>query len=386
MRVLHLLKTSFGASWALRQIRELQSLGIDVHVALPGNGPMVGRYAAVGATEHLIQTDFPLRTPWTFPVLAAKFHQLVDEVKPDVIHSHFVGTTLTMRLALGRNHTIPRVFQVPGPLHMEHSFYRRAEIASSGTVDYWIGSCQWTCIRYRQSGIDNSRIFLSYYGTDIEMLQRRPTGSLRKELGVDGQTKIIGMVAYMYAPKKYLGQRRGLKGHEDLIDAIAICQERNRNLLCVIVGGAWNNAMSYEKALHDFARQKCGNRVVFLGTRHDVPDLYADFNVVAHPSHSESVGGAAESLLLAVPTIATRVGGFPDIVRDGITGWLVPPKDPPMLAEAIMNALNCPLEAHKRAQTGQQLAREFFDVRRTGAEIADIYKTICSSEMRMATH
>lgn len=380
MRVLHLLKTSVGASWAFRQIRELQKIGIDVHVALPDNGPMVGRYAEVGAIEHLLQTDFPLKTPWTFPVLASRFHQLVNEVKPDVIHSHFVGTTLTMRLALGRNHAVPRVFQVPGPLHLEHSFFRTSEIAISGTVDHWIGSCQWTCNRYRQSGIDNSRIFLSYYGTDIEMLQCRPTGSLRKELGVDGQTKIIGMVAYMYAPKKYLGQRRGLKGHEDLIDAIAICQEQFPGLLCVIVGGAWNNALSYEKALQDYARQKCCDRVVFLGTRHDVPDLYADFNVVAHPSHSENVGGAAESLLLAIPTIATQVGGFPDIVRDGITGWLVPPKDPPMLARAIMNALSCPLEAHKRAQTGQQLAREFFDVRRTAAEIADIYNTICSSD------
>lgn len=380
MKCLHLLKTSVGASWALRQIRELVACGVDIHVALPDGGPLVGRYSEVGATEHLLQTDFPIRAPWNFPVLAGRFHQLVDEIKPDIIHSHFVGTTLTMRLALGRNHVIPRVFQVPGPLHLEYRLFRAAEIATSGMVDHWIGSCQWTCNRYRQSGIDNSRIFLSYYGTDINMFQCRPTGSLRKELGVDGLTKIIGMVAYMYAPKKYLGQRRGLKGHEDLIDAIAICQERIRDLLCVIVGGAWNNESSYERALHDYARQKCGDSVVFLGTRHDVPDLYADFNVVAHPSHSENVGGAAESLLLGVPTIATRVGGFPDIVRDGVTGWLVPPNDPTMLAEAIMNALNCPLDAHKRAQTGQQLAREFFDVRRTATEIADIYKTICSSE------
>ena len=84
--------------------------------------------------------------------LVAAFRRLVRDVAPDVIHSHFVGTTLTMRWALGANSTIPRVFQVPGPLHLEHPLYRRAEISSAGTADYWIGSCRWTCDEYSNDG------------------------------------------------------------------------------------------------------------------------------------------------------------------------------------------------------------------------------------------
>ena len=76
MRVLHLIKTPVGAGWALRQIRELVQLGVTVHVALPGEGPMRGRYNEVGAIEHTLQTDFPVRAPRQFPKLAPKFLRL----------------------------------------------------------------------------------------------------------------------------------------------------------------------------------------------------------------------------------------------------------------------------------------------------------------------
>lgn len=376
MRVLHLIKTPVGAGWALRQIRELVKLGIEVHVALPGGGSMVGKYNDAGATEHLLQTDFPTRAPWRFPDLAARLSALVRDVQPDIIHSHFVGTTLSMRLALGRGKTIPRVFQVPGPLHLEHAFFRKAELATAGQSDFWIGSCQWTCDCYAKSGIDGDRIFLSYYGTDLDLYTPKSPGKLRNELGLGPKCKIIGMVAFMYAPKRYLGQKRGLKGHEDLIDAFKICLEKHPDLRCVIVGGPWNNAVKYEAALHRYARERCGDRVIFLGTRHDVPDLYADFDVVVHPSLSENVGGAAESCLLGVPTVATRIGGFPDLVRDGETGWLVPPRNPEAIAGAIQDALNHPDEAQKRAMVGQQLAQNLFDVRKTANDVKHIYEQI----------
>ena len=80
--------------------------------------------------------------------------------------------------------------------------------------------------------------------------------------------------------------------------------------------------------MREYARRKCGEAVVCLGTRGDIADLYADLDLVIHPSHSENVGGAVESLLLARPTITTNIGGFPDLIKDGVTGYLVPPKKP----------------------------------------------------------
>ena len=381
MKALHLLKTSVGATWALRQVRELVNLGVNVHVALP-DGPLVHAYEQVGATVHLGQYSLPMASPHSWPGLFREFRDLVNEISPDVIHSHFVGTTLTMRMALWKKHQTPRVFQVPGPLHLEHLIYRRAELAIAGPSDYWMGSCVWTCDRYRESGVDDSRIFLAYYGSDLESFVRKPAGKLRAELGLSSETKVIGMVAYMYAPKRYLGQRRGLKGHEDLIDALGLCFQRDPNLVAVFVGAAWNGATSYEEQVKEYARQRVGDRAIFLGTRSDVSEIYPDFDVVVHPSHSENVGGAAESLILGVPTIATDVGGFPDLIKPGGTGWLVPPKDPEALASAIGDALADPVRAQQMADEGALLARQLMDVRNNARDVLNAYERM--NELRSA--
>lgn len=376
MRVLHLVKTSMGATWALRQMQELVKLGMDVNVVMPLDGALVERYQANGITVHDGQYGLPMHAPHSWPALFAEFRQLVDRIQPALIHSHFVGTTLTMRLALGKNHPTPRVFQVPGPLHLEHSLFRNCELYTAGTADSWIGSCEWTCDRYRKSGVAEERIHLSYYGTDLDTFHTQTPGTLRRTLGLTSMIPIVGMMAYMYAPKRYLGQKRGIKGHEDLIDAVALLRRQLPDVQVVFVGGPWANATSYEQSVHTYAKKRLGDSAHFLGTRNDVPSLYADFDVVVHPSHSENVGGSAESLLLGVPTIATNVGGFPDLVTPGETGWLTPPKNPPALAKVIGEALENPQRAKRFAQEGQKRATHLFDVRRTSVEIANIYSQI----------
>jgi glycosyltransferase involved in cell wall biosynthesis len=382
VRALHILKTSTGARWALHQMRELVRLGLEVHVALPPDGPLVRACESAGIVVHRSQFDFPVRRPWTFPGIAKGVRALVASVQPDVIHSHFVGTTMSVRLALGGNHPIPRVFQVPGPLHLEHVLPRYAELLTAGQTDYWIGSCRWTRARYRAAGVPATRCFLSYYGADLDALSAGESGLLRRELALRPETRIVGMVAYMYAPRPWLGQVRGLKGHEDLIDAVALCLQRGADIVCVMVGGAWNGAHGYERQVREYARTKLGSRAVLLGARADVARLYGDFDLAVHPSHSENVGGAAESLLLGVPTIATCVGGFPDVISDGETGWLVPPRDPARLAEAILDGLSDSVHARRLAVEGQRRARQMLDVRDNARQIAGIYNVILATRAR----
>lgn len=375
MRALHLIKTSVGATWALRLVRELVAVGVEVHVALPAGG-LSSQYEQVGARVHPFQADVAVRAPWRIPAQLQAFRELVQRVAPDVIHSHFVGTTLSMRLALGRHSTIPRFFQVPGPLHLEHPVFRTLEVASAGPMDRWIGSCEWTCERYRSLGVPSANVFKAYYGLDSSGWQKPPPGTLRRELGVSRDTPIVGMVAYFYAPKRYLGQTRGLKGHEDLIDAMVTVRRRRPEARVVFVGGPWGRAQAYADRVRRYAHARLGGAATFLGTRHDVPALYADLNAVVHPSLSENVGGALESQLLAVPTIATNVGGFPDAVRNGETGWLVPPRSPDRLAQAIEAALADPGRAELMAREGQRQARERFDLRRNAEAVVCAYESV----------
>lgn len=375
LRVLHLLKTGIGATWALHQIRELVALGITVHVALP-DGPMVNRFTNVGAITHLIQTDIASHRPWAWNRLFTNLQNLVKEIAPDLIHSHFVGTTATMRMALATS-DIPRFFQVPGPLHLEHRLFAHAELALATSVDYWIAGCRWTQDAYRHLGVSDRRLSLSYYTTDLNsFIPKSDEHSLRRSLGLSNDTMIAGMVAYLYPPKRFLGQRRGLKGHEDFIDAIALCRRQGVNVVGVVVGGAWGKAQWYEQVVHAYAARHCPGGIHFLGTRSDIRDLYPSFNVAVHPSLSENVGGALESSLMAIPTITTNVGGFPDLVIPEKTGWLVPPSSPKHLAQTITEVLANPITARRFAENARAKALIQFSPQRLGKEIFDIYHAI----------
>ncbi len=356
-------------------MRELVKLEIQVHVALPANGnPDILKKS--GVTVHHLHSDLPIHQPWIWPSRSKQLRALVSNVNPHIIHSHFVGTTLAMRLSLGRTHRTPRLFQVPGPLHLEHKFFRELDVVTAGPADRWVASCHWTYDRYLNEGIGKDRVFLSYYGTDLNSFSNGHRGKLRCELGLTSQSPLIGMVAYMYPPKHYLGQKRGIKGHEDLIDAVSLCRQRLPGIKVVFIGGAWNNATSYEKTIHHYARQMLGNDAIFLGTRNDVNELYPDLDVAVHPSHSENLGGAGESLLWCIPTIATNVGGFPDIVIPGQTGWLVPAHDPACLADTILEVLRNPVHAKRLAVAGRERVHHLLDIRETAREIKRIYDSV----------
>ena len=384
MRSLILVKTVIGANWAKEQARKLVELGVDIHVVAPSGDGLMEEYREFGAHTHVLQTDIaPLARSGRVFQAGANFRALITEVKPDLIHSHFVGTTLFMRLMLGRRNRIPRLFQVPGPLHLENPLVRRVEIRSARPQDYWAASCRATRDIYLGSGIAPDRVGISYYGLDLSRFGSPPPLDLRSELGLGAGAKLVGMVAFAYEPKRWLGQRVGLKGHEDLIDAAAILIGRGIDLHCVFVGDAWGDrasALRYFEGVKAYGHARLGDRAHFLGRRSDVASLYGNFDVAVHPSHSENLGGAAESLLLGVPTVATNVGGFPDIVIDGKTGWLAPPKDPRALSMAIEAALKEPVKAHRMAAAGTAVTRQLLKIDATTRSIFDIYERMVAQK------
>jgi glycosyltransferase involved in cell wall biosynthesis len=378
MKVLHIVKTALGAAWAYQQVRVLGSLGFEIVVALPsateGLAPL---YRQTGATVVAANVDFPAGQPWKLPETLSAFRRLVKEVRPDVIHTHHVGTTLVVRLALGRNSSIPRVFQVVGTLHLESPFFARLETQLAGPQDHWIATCQWTRRKYKELGVPSSRVSLSYLGTDVSVFSSSRIGRLRQELGVSDGVPLTGMVSYMYAPKWLMGQDRGLKGHEDFFAALGLVRETRPDVRGVIIGGIWGKGAWYEDRLRYLGARRNDGSLTFLGVKQDVRAIYPDLDLVVVPSHSENVAFAAiEPLLSGVPVVATNVGGLPDLIQENRTGWQVPPRRPDALARAILEALGDPYEARRRAMAGQKLARKLFDVETTAQEVANLYEGI----------
>lgn len=379
MKVLHVLKTSEGARWAALQAREQIRHGIEAHVALPEqSGSMVQFWKNIGCYVHFQNCCLPLSRPWSSRLAFSSVVRLIKEVNPDIIHSHHVTTTLALRIALGRNFHIPRIFQVPGPLHLEHSLYGRAEIMTAGSSDYWIGSSRYIINLYRQYGVPVNRVFLSYHGHDVPAYFHTRTNELRARLGIAKTDIVVGNANLIYPPKYHLGQTVGLKCHEDVIDALGLVMKHRRDVVGVLLGGTWGQRTGYEQSLRRRAERVGRGRIYMTGT---VPietlfRVWPDFDMAVHVPLTENCGGVVEPLLATVPVIASSVGGLPEIVVPGLTGQIVQPRRPSQLAEAVLLALSRYNSMKEMANNGRQLITYMFDVRRTAAEIMQIYQYV----------
>jgi glycosyltransferase involved in cell wall biosynthesis len=385
MRVLQVVKTSDGAGWAANQAEVLVRSGIDVHVVLPrGEGKTVAAWRKAGAYIHVLDLALPLRRPYQIPAVLGAARRLVDDVQPDIIHSHFVTTTLTLRMALGKNHRIPRVYQVAGPLHLEYWYTRSAELAASGDADYWVGSSRCIVEHSRSAAVPASRLFLSYYGWPVDEFHTARQFYVHHRLGIPRPTRLVGNINIMYPPKRFLGQTVGLKCHEDVIDALGMLTRSTPDVKGVLIGDSYGMAPGYEEQLRRRAAKAGGENILMPGLFDfaEVARSWPDFDCAVHVPLSENCGGVIEPLLAGVPVVASGVGGLPDVVIEGVTGRLVPPRDPARLAGAINRVLHEYGQHREMALTGRALVQHMFSRQRTGNEIVQIYRHILHGHPR----
>jgi glycosyltransferase involved in cell wall biosynthesis len=159
--------------------------------------------------------------------------------------------------------------------------------------------------------------------------------SVRSELGLTPQQRLV----------VHVGNIRPHKGHENLIAATAIIAAADPNVVVVSVGA--------EKHEGDLARVResasaagVSAHIRFMGRREEARAFLAAADVVVNPADFEGLPLAVlEGLSLGKPVVATEVGGVPTVVVDGVTGRLVPPKDPEALAASILEALTSPAAA-----------------------------------------
>jgi glycosyltransferase involved in cell wall biosynthesis len=116
------------------------------------------------------------------------------------------------------------------------------------------------------------------------------------------------------------------------------------------------------------------NVVTLLGQQPDVAAIMAASDVFVMPSLGEGLSNVLlEAMTLAKPVVATRVGGTPEVVRDGETGWLVPPREPAALAAAILKVLRDPDLAARVGVSGRDLVARRFSAARVAPRMAATY-------------
>jgi L-malate glycosyltransferase len=215
-------------------------------------------------------------------------------------------------------------------------------------------------------GYDEGRITVIRNGVDMKRFAVRADGPrIRAELGVAPRAPLVAVVSRLSRTK----------GLEDFLDAAADVARTIPEARFLIVGEGTFKDSEYQRDLAARAnRLGVGDRVVFTGLRMDVPELLSEVAVSVLPSLSEGLSNTLlESLAAGVPTVATRVGGNSEAVEDGVTGLLVPPRDPGALARAVRRLLQDPELAGRFGVAARQRAVKHFSFERMIRETEDVY-------------
>lgn len=123
------------------------------------------------------------------------------------------------------------------------------------------------------------------------------------------------------------------------------------------------------------------DRVLFTGWRRDLPHIYADLDALALSSDNEGTPvSVIEAMAAGCPVVATRVGGVPDLITDGETGFLVPPSDAQALAAAILRVLRDQEAAGRMGRTARAFVRQRFTTKRLITDMERLYLELVNGQ------
>ncbi|HKY97209.1 MAG TPA: glycosyltransferase [Gemmatimonadaceae bacterium] len=164
-----------------------------------------------------------------------------------------------------------------------------------------------------------------------------------------------------------------VKGISYLIESLALLARHSPPIRLEIAGHG-PERLKLEAAA---ARAGVADRVAFLGWVDDVPSAMDKWDIVALPSLAEGLGIAAlEAMARGIPVVATQVGGLSEIIVDGRTGFLVPPKDPQAMADRISQLAKDPALRAKLGNAARERAADLFSVERESQAIQSAYQSL----------
>ncbi|MCP2605211.1 glycosyltransferase, partial [Candidatus Aminicenantes bacterium AH-873-B07] len=201
-------------------------------------------------------------------------------------------------------------------------------------------------------------------GTDFSQFELKiDKNYLRRELGFSEGDYLVGIIAHL----------ADHKGHKYLIEASQIIKNKTDKIKIIIVGEGPLKMELTRKVM----KLNTGNVVFFLGFRKDIPQILNSLNLFVLSSYLEGLGSSIlDAMACKLPVVATCTGGIPEAVKDGITGILVPPRNPEALAEAILKLYNNRKLAKEMGERGYKLVQEKFSIKSMVDKTLEFYRKL----------
>jgi glycosyltransferase involved in cell wall biosynthesis len=331
MRQWRILHSESSRGWGGQEVRvfaELEWMRAQGHwVALAAHPE--SKIAARAQEAGML--FYPLRTHKALlPFEVARLAVWIARHRVDVVNTHSSNdgwlAGLAARLAVRPILIRSRHIEVDYP----NRFW--SGLAFRHLPDHVITTSQRIADRFvAELGLKRERVSCISTGVDLAKYHPGVTGTLRQELGLAPETALVGMISVL----------RSWKGHITLLDAAGRVLEKAKGPVHFVIAGDGPGRVELEGRIADSG---WGKNITLLGHRADVPNVLASLDVLVLPSYAHE--GIPQIILqaqaMARAVVATKVGGIPEVVEDGVTGLLIPPRDATVLAEKIAMLLADP--------------------------------------------
>jgi glycosyltransferase involved in cell wall biosynthesis len=236
-------------------------------------------------------------------------------------------------------------------------------------VDCFIANSLAVRDRLAAEGIPRSKTTIVSEGVDVERIQRLPAASVHAAFYLPTHAPIVGNVAALVPHK----------GHHHLIDAAALVVRDVPDVRFVIVGDG-----ELRGALETHIKHRHLERHVFLaGFRVDAVELTKGFDIFAVSSVTEGQCGALiDAMAAAKPAVATTAGAIAEVVVDGETGFLVPPRDDGAMAAKLATLLKDEALRARMGDAALRRARDCFTVERMVERVAAVYEELTKTKVK----
>jgi glycosyltransferase involved in cell wall biosynthesis len=360
-----------GAEMLLADLADgAPAAAIDLSVAYLAEidgSPAAAPLRALGVEPELVRVGRLLE-----PSALARVRRHLIRVGPDLVHTHLgladvVGTLAARSLLLPAVSTIHLVASQPTGTASDEGARGRARRRFAALVRRHAGArviavSDAARSAYLQTGWDEPRRVVTVHNGIARPPEPEAGVKLRVELGIEPDAPVLSTVTVL----------RPGKGHELVFEAVRALLPRFPRLRVIVLGDG--------PARADIARlaRPLGDAVILPGHRRDVMAVLAATDVLVHPTRMDAFPTALlEAAAAGVPVVASAVGGIPEIVIDGETGFLL---DPPASASALAVRL-APLldDAGLRAAVGARARARFaqeFTAERWAARLRHVYDDV----------
>lgn len=293
---------------------------------------------------------------------------IMEEFRPDILHTYFFWSIVYGRILkmTGKVRILVENREDQGFNWGRHEYFWLKGTRRHPDRVVCVSEAVKRVVSEKE-GLGPDRLEVVHNGIEVQSDLSGGGEETRRELGFDSGNLVVGMVA---------NYNRSVKGVGNFLDAVPMIVKEVPSVKFLFVGGGDEGNILLGKA------RSLGIEpyVIFAGYRKDIRPYYEIMDISVLTSFSEGLSMTLlESMAHGIPIVATRVGGNPEVVEDGVNGYLVPVKDAVALADRVVRLLKDRELRHRMGREGRSLAERKFRVRGAANRYLEIYENLQSS-------